>query len=135
MRKGCRATQPNHHIPPGQEHNPGAKRAPYFGNGLLWTALGPRGVLVAGPDDVKRDGTIWMKFGWWRKGHGALKITGHRLDAPAAKLRARIPRGYGTTGFQSTAIIFASEGCWTVTGRAGNAALTFVTLVRLRRSH
>ncbi len=56
-------------------------------------------------------------------------IEGRRLDAPAPSLRAHVPEGYGETGFQSTAIDFPSEGCWEVTGRAGAASLTFVTLV------
>lgn len=72
-----------------------------------------------------------MKFFWWR-GEGVrapLTIEGRRLDAPAPALRAEIPEGYGLTGFQSSALLFPSEGCWEVTGEAGGARLTFVTLV------
>jgi hypothetical protein len=42
---------------------------------------------------------------------------------------ANIPSGYGDSGFQATGIIFPTEGCWEVTGRVGEASLTFVTLV------
>ena len=42
--------------------------------------------------------------------------------------RAR-PEGYGEIGFQPTGILFAGPGCWEVTGRVGDASLTFVTLV------
>lgn len=128
--KPCPVTQPNHMIPPGQEHNPGARRAPYHGNGRLWTVLWPRGVFVARPGDVARDGSISIKWGWWRGVRGDLKVTGRRLDARAAPLRAQIPGGYGRTGFQPTGIIFATAGCWRVTASAGNARLSFVTLVR-----
>jgi hypothetical protein len=44
-------------------------------------------------------------------------------------VRAEIPSGYGPTAFQSTAIIFATEGCWRVDGDAADARLSFVTLV------
>lgn len=129
MLRSCPVTRPNHVIPPGLGQNPGHDRAAYYGNGRLWTVLWPRGVVVAGADDVQRDGSISMKFPWWRQVHGDLKITGRRLDAPAAGLRADIPSGYGPTGFQASGIIFATEGCWQVTASAGNAQLRFVTLV------
>jgi hypothetical protein len=44
-------------------------------------------------------------------------------------LRARIPDGYGDTGFQATALIFPTEGCWEVTGEVGDTRLTFLTPV------
>jgi hypothetical protein len=71
-----------------------------------------------------------MKFWWWRpeKG-GSLEISGHRLDAPAAPLRASVPIGYDGQHFQATGLIFPTQGCWEVTGRVGDASLTFVTLV------
>jgi hypothetical protein len=118
-------TPPNHRIPPGQGHNPGAKRASYYGNGRLWTVLYPEGVRKR----PQRDGSIDQKFPWWRSVHGRLRITGRRLDGHAPALRAVIPHGYGPTGFQATGIIFPTGGCWSVTGRAGRASLTFVTLV------
>jgi hypothetical protein len=40
-----------------------------------------------------------------------------------------VPDGYGDSGFQSSGITLPSEGCWQVTGRVGDASLTFVTLV------
>lgn len=56
-------------------------------------------------------------------------ITGRRLDRDAAALRARVPDGYGRTGFQSTAVVLPTPGCWEVTGRVGSASLSFVTEV------
>jgi hypothetical protein len=44
-------------------------------------------------------------------------------------LRADVPDGYGTTGFQVSGLIFPTGGCWEVTGRLGDASLTFVTFV------
>jgi hypothetical protein len=51
------------------------------------------------------------------------------LDGSAGPLRASIPTGHGETGFQSTGLLFAGPGCWEVTGRVGDASLSFVTLV------
>lgn len=129
MLRRCGVTRPNRSIPPGQGRNPGPDVTDYHGNGRLWTVLPPRGVLVAGPGDVQGDGSISRKFPWWRRAQGDLKITVRRLDARAGRLRARVPIGYGPTGFQSSAVIFSGEGCWRVTGMAGNARLSFVTLV------
>jgi hypothetical protein len=126
QKDGCPVTQPNHRIPPGQADNPGASEATYHGNGRLWTALYPQGIVKP---PSPRDGSIREKFPWWRAERGRLAITGHRLDGRARPLRARVPAGYGPTGFQSSALIFPSEGCWSATGTAGGASLTFVTLV------
>lgn len=60
---------------------------------------------------------------------GPLAIEGRRLDGSAGPLRAHIPKGYGDVGFQVTGILFAGPGCWEVTGRVGDATLSFVTLV------
>lgn len=119
-------TPPNHSIAPGQAGNPGAERAPYHGNGRLWTVLPPAGVVR---EAQRRDGSIREKFPWWRGAHGRLRVTGRRLDGVGSALRARIPDGYGAIGFQSTAISFSSEGCWKVTATAGTASLSFVTYV------
>jgi hypothetical protein len=91
-----------------------------YGNGQLWVGgLGPDGVV---------DRLDW-KFGWWREVPGQLRITGQRLDATAASLHSDVPTGYGRTGFQASGVEFPTEGCWQVTGQAGGASLTFVTLV------
>lgn len=82
-----------------------------------------------GPGYVSPDGSLAMKWGWWRGVPGNLTIEGRRLDAPAPALRADIPEGYGDSGFQATGLIFPTQGCWEVTGIVGNARLTFVTLV------
>jgi hypothetical protein len=70
-----------------------------------------------------------MKFPWERSVRGQLTIDGRRLDALAPPLRADIPCCYGDIGFQATALIFATPGCWEVTGHVGDANLTFITNV------
>jgi hypothetical protein len=126
----CPVTKPNGSTPPGEQVlGPGS-----HGNGELWVVLWPEGGKVVfrpgGPGFVLADGSLSMKFGWWRGGRGKLTIEGKRLDAPAPPLRASIPDGYGDTGFQATALIFPTVGCWLVTGKVGNGkSLRFVTQV------
>jgi hypothetical protein len=113
--------------PPGEEPRlEGTTTNVYHTNGRLWTVLWPEGTVRERP---RGDGSIEMKFPWWRGARGELRITGRRLDAPAPALRARVPDGYGAIGFQSSAVIFPTGGCWRVTGMAGEASLRFVTLV------
>jgi hypothetical protein len=105
------------------------------GNGKLWVGgLWPHGVIVARRDFIQPNGSISMKFGWWRKVAGALTITGRRLDAPAPPLAASVPSGYGDTGFQASGVYFPTEGCWQVTGKVASTSLTFVTFV-IKKTH
>ena len=118
----CRTTAPNGVPEPG-----------FYGNHALAVALSwPSGIVVfepGGAGSVLPDGSLSMKFGWLRIARGPLTITGRRLDQRARPLRAQIPAGYGDVGFQATALIFPTPGCWEVTGRVGDTKLTFVTEV------
>lgn len=118
----CPVTQPNGSLPPGEE----TLSENYLGNGQLWTVLWPAGTTVIVPE---ADGRLAMKFPWWRAVSGGLTISGRQLDGAAPPLSADIPDGYGETGFQASAIFFPAPGCWEITGRAGEASLTFVTRV------
>lgn len=136
----CPVTMANGSIPPGEESRPGN-----HGNGELWTELWPDGRVALGPENVRPDGALGTKWPWWRGVPGQLVIAGQRLDAEAPPLWAETPEGrrldppgtpppgirYGESppGFQAVEMVFPSEGCWEVTARAGEASLTFVTLV------
>jgi len=122
----CPVTTPNGNMPPGERPSPH-----YHGNDALWTVLWPGGKIFIPPDGVLPDGSMEMKFPWWRGPgvRGELTIWGRRLDAAAPPLRAHIPAGYDDTGVQASGIMFPSEGCWEVTGREGGASMTIVTLV------
>lgn len=105
-----------------------------YGNedGTLFTIPWPEGVVIFardGPGFIEPDGSLAMKWPWWRGVRGKLTIEGRRLDAPAPPLRAEITEGYGNSGFQPISLIFPTQGCWEVTGKVDNAQLTFVTLV------
>ena len=98
----------------------------------LATSLWAGGTVTfkpGGPGCIEPDGTMGMKFPWWRGVRGDLVIEGRRLDGDAAPLRASIPRGYGPTGFQSTGLLFPTVGCWEVTGRSADERLVFVVFV------
>jgi hypothetical protein len=111
-----------------------------YGNASIAVALNPpTGKLIAGrlPSGgwratINADGSIDAKYGWWRAGDGEITITGRRIDAPAAPLKANVPNGYGS-GFQATGLTFPTTGCWRVTGRFKRAQLTFTVLVTKSR--
>jgi hypothetical protein len=114
----CPITIPNGSRPPGSTFG-----AEFHGNGSIWVGTWHSNVVVWPAGAV---GSVTAKFGWWRAVAGKLRIEGYRLDGPAPPLVAHVPDGYG---FQSSGITFPTEGCWQVTGRVGDASLTFVTLV------
>ena len=121
----CPVTQPGGPRPPI-----GLPPRPYIGNGRLWVGLWPRGLVVVPRDNISRGGVLRMKFMWWRGSsvHGVLHIGGRQLDADGV-VRGRTA-GYGLTGFNASSIYFSGPGCYRVTGRAGGATLSFVTMVR-----
>lgn len=121
----CPVTEPNGSLPPGET----VPSPEYLGNGQLWTVLWPGGRVIMEPHNLEPDHSLSMKWGWVRAVTGPLTIEGRRLDEESQPLRADIPDGYGDTGFQVSALIFPAAGCWEVTGRAGDASLTFVTEV------
>jgi hypothetical protein len=133
--KRCPVTLPSHVGPPGVSPRDFFGWGDTYGNGKLWVGgLWPGGVINADAGFINEDGSVGMKFGWWRAAPGKLRITGRRLDAPAPPARATVPDGYGETGFQSSGVDFPTEGCWEVTGVLPTTRLTFVTLVKKKRA-
>ncbi len=128
----CAITLPNGSQNPGEPPScpgrvwPGGFRGNH-GNGKLWTVLPTDGKLLVTPE---KDGSLHTKLAWWRGVCGRLIITGRRSDAPAGPMRSSVPLGYGDAGFQASGVYFPSEGCWEITGRVGDATLTFVVEVR-----
>ena len=125
----CPITTPNGSSPPDERPN-----SLQHGNGAMWTELWPEGIVRVQPDQVEADGTLTMKFPWWRAPgiRGVLIIEGRRLDASAPPLRARTAE-YESSGFQPSTLFFPTAGCWEVTAKTGQASLTFVTSVVLDR--
>jgi hypothetical protein len=128
----CAVTQATGGTPPSETF---VSHGVYTEDGI-WVVLWPDGTVVfkpGVPGFVEPDGALSMKFPWWRpeKG-GRLDISGRRLDAPAPPLQSSVPDGYDGQYFQATALGFPTQGCWEVTGRIGDAMITFVTLVLVR---
>ena len=126
----CVATTPDTHDGSRNPENGNFRSDGTFGNDSLSTILGSHIIFRPGSGGMEyADGSLSMKYMWWRLEKGQLTIEGRRLDAAAPPLRARIPQGYGDIGFQATGLIFPTTGCWEVTGRVGDGSLTFVVLV------
>ena len=109
-----------------------------YGSKVIRAALPQRGHLVAGKlpgggerAEINKDGSISAKFGWWRGRNGRLSISGHRLDAGAAPLKAELPpmNSYDVPGFIPSALTFPTTGCWRVSATLGQAHLSFVLSV------
>jgi hypothetical protein len=143
----CQVTIANGSTPPGE--NPSPDR---HGNGELWTGLSRDGTFTVAPESapeylgpageiavdgaVLPDGSVGIKAPWWRGPgvRGRIRLRARRLDARAPRVDRTVPpSGYGLTGFQAMGLELPTIGCWKVTGSAGKASLTFVTLVERAR--
>jgi hypothetical protein len=119
----CPITSPNlqGRLFPGAEANHGNA-------GLSTWAWSPVTFKRDGPGCVAPDGSLLIKWGWWRGVRGQIEVTGHRLDGSPGAVRAYYqPRG--DIGFQNMVLIFPSAGCWEVTGEVADATLSFMVLV------
>jgi hypothetical protein len=120
----CPVTKGNGYTPAGEPAGPDR-----YGTRALSTILyGTLEFRPGGAGFVLPDGSLKMKWPWWKEKEGNLTITGRRLDGSAPPLRADVA---GSDGYEMvpTYIIFPTTGCWEVTGKVGNATLTFVTRV------
>ena len=126
--------------PPEQPFTPGPPypaSAPYrgkfwYGTEALWTMLPVGGRW----DQLAHGEKVW----WWREGYvgseepePALAVTGRRLDGPAPVARSGPP---ATNGYHPdfhwamlTGVTLPTPGCWEITGRYEDRALTFVVWV------
>lgn len=95
--------------------------------------------LGPGPWFINADETIWalkqpwrpgafLKTAWIKPSGSALTVVGRRLDGSAPALRVSMPAVYAS-GFQASALMFPTPGCWEVTAKAGMHTLTFVTRI------
>ena len=125
----CPVTQPNGNLPPGtqQSETAGVSDPNLFGNGELWTVLWPGGKVYMLSNNQRTDGSFETNWPWYQGVDGQLTIDGRRLDAQAEPLHAELFEPFNN--FQGSTLIFPTVGCWEITGRAGDASLTFVTEV------
>ena len=130
----CQVTKPNGVGVTGSTEPCAAGCA--HGNEQLSTGpfgLWPAGKIVfqpGGPGFVTRGGSLGMKFGWQTSVSGPFLVRGRKLDGPASPMWALNATGQLVSpGFHATSLIFPGAGCWEVTGRVGDASLTFVVEV------
>lgn len=110
-----------------------------YGNpeGTLFIGLWADGKVIfhpGGAGEVGSDGSLSMKFWFYRTVPGEVVFEGVRLDEPGseaahlATLRGPAD-GYGEVGFHPAPLTFPSQGCWEVTASVGEDRMTFITLV------
>jgi hypothetical protein len=134
----CPITQPQDpvFVPPA----PYAPEAPYgqfwYGANGFWTALHPDGEWHGLPADEHGYG---QKVFWWREGYDMTKenqpqitVSGRRLDGDAPTFE----QTGGTNGYHAdmgqfmlTGVTVPTAGCWEITGRYRDQALSFVVWV------
>jgi hypothetical protein len=101
-----------------------------YGNGLLATRLSDDGVVRA---QVRPEG-LFQKLGWdaLTTFSDTLVVHGERLDGTGRMDFVRANRGSavwsGLYGWM-TPVVFSSEGCWRITGRVRDIALSYVVKV------
>jgi hypothetical protein len=94
--------------------------------------------VTATSDMVNDDGSISVKAPWRAYGprgrphrgpRGVLSISGRRVDASAAPLRARTQQiwqdGFTGSGMWAVVLTFPQPGCWSITGRVERTRITF----------
>jgi hypothetical protein len=131
--ESCPVTLPNGKSPAeedGSSFNLGNDK------GTIFTIPWPNGTVIFtpnGPGAKEPDGSLGMKWPWYRTVEGDVVITARRLDANAPPPRTVVLRGnedgYGETGFHPSGLWFSGPGCWEMTATIGSESLTFVTLV------
>jgi len=137
--KTCPVTRPpdRRFTPPG----PYPRYAPsgeefWYGTASLWTAVPKTGVWSGLPHNPEG---YTQKVFWWRTGYSwtaepepDLTVTGRRLDASAPPLNVSRATNAFAADIQSAMLVgvdFPTLGCWEITGRYDDAALSFVVWV------
>jgi hypothetical protein len=123
----CPVTEPVWAKPP---EDPAVDGAPAFGYYFLnqdrsmWASAW----WMEAEDYQLSAGEEGIKVGWFRPEGIPLEISGQRLDGEAPPLDAHVPCCYPTR-FQSSGLIFPTQGCWQVAAKAGESELSFVIWV------
>lgn len=108
----------------------------WYGSNGLWTALQPDGRWYA---LLRGEKGYSQKVFWWREGYDMqtepqpqIAVSGRRLDgdAPAFEQTGGTNGYHADLGeFMLTGVAVPTAGCWEITGRYGDEALTFVVWV------
>ena len=134
----CHVTTPQDpvFVPPLPYDSLGFEGEFWYGSDSLWTAVRYNGVWEALPHNPSG---YTQKVFWWRDGYvwteepePELIVTGERLDAPGPPLIS----SKGTNAYASdigsamlVGVDLPTLGCWKITGKYGDAELSFVVWV------
>ena len=123
-------------IPPSPYDALGFEGNFWYGSNSLWTAVRQDGVWYGLPHNPSG---YTQKVFWWREGYvwteepePNLIVTGERLDAPAPALIASMGTNAYASDIGSAMLVgvdFPTLGCWKITGKYGDAELSFVVWV------
>jgi hypothetical protein len=135
---GCPITIPQDppFVPPSPYDTMGFKDEFWYGSNSLWTAVRENGIWEALPHNPEG---YTQKVFWWRDGYvwneepePALSITAERLDGPAPILQGSGATNAYAADIGSAMLIgvdLPTLGCWKITGKYGDAELSFVVWV------
>lgn len=108
----------------------------WYGSNALWTAVPENGVWASLPGDPAG---YTQKIFWWRDGYvwteepePDLVVTAERLDGEAPlveSLRATNAYAGDIGSAMLTGANFPTLGCWKITGKYGEAELSFVVWI------
>jgi hypothetical protein len=139
--ESCPVTKPPAHpfVPPSPYPNDTGSSEFWFGTDKLWTQLPTDGTWRGLPHYRPTDTAFRQKLLWWRRGYDwrtenspKLRVTGRRLDSPAAPLEAGTSHGWTDDPnhpFMVVGMHIPTLGCWKITGRFEDAELSFVIWV------
>jgi hypothetical protein len=123
-------------VPPAPYDSMGFEGEFWYGTNSLWTAVRQNGIWEALPHNPEG---YTQKVFWWRDGYvwteepePALTVTGERLDAPAPPLHVSDATNASASDIGSAMLVgvdMPTLGCWKITGKYGEAELSFVVWV------
>jgi len=134
----CPVTVPQNppFVPPAPYDSMGYKGEFWYGSKSLWTTIRQNGVWEALPHNPEG---YTQKVFWWRDGYSwteepepALTVTGERLDAPTPPLYASRATNAYASDIGSAMLVgvdMPTLGCWKITGKYGEAEVSFVVWV------
>ncbi len=100
-----------------------AKGVGLVGSGTIWT---PPAALSVQPYYSTEQHNYRLKMPWLRSKPGRLKLTGKRV-AGGGRFWAETakPGEYPPVGFEPSALMFSTDGCWTITARHRQSKFVF----------
>jgi len=123
-------------VPPAPYDSLGFEGEFWYGSNSLWTAVRENGTWEALPHNPEG---YTQKVFWWRDGYvwteepePALTVIAERLDAPSPLIHASKATNAFASDIGSAMLVgidLPTLGCWKITGKYGNAELSFVVWV------